>query len=711
MPSLCSLCSSISFLELPSFPPSLAGHHVPFKADSELLPYITKTVSSPEKGKHKMPVGSLGLAHQTSLTFLQEAAKICDICTLIEQSVNRVRAVLEEAGKDKIYVTYDTTGPPTWEFWLSQRREGEDGFLVWSMAEKSEQAYLVGAVGFCVDDGRIFHFRHCKNGPMNDNIAVESPLKDQFRGRIVYKDPMHPAVLERMRKWVVICDNDHSKCHPGEVDLPFRVLDVADPDLQSNTIKLIEPPAGTKGRYASLSHCWGKSQQFTTTKATMSARKAGIEVLGLPQSFQDAIAISRELEIRYIWVDSLCICQDDGADWERESAKMASIYMQSYLTLAAGRAGDDADGFLGPRDARVHVPLLVTLTGGVGSDDKSLAGTIHLFNIPLNYAAHGHSYVENTKEPLTKRAWVVQERFLAPRTLHFSASQTSFECAENFETEDGHRQTLSLYNITELPQRDFTDIGIDRDFSFRGSRRWNETVSLYSCKALSWESDKLPAFSGLARLFEEKLGDNYVAGLWRNNIVEGLCWQTFGDPHSRPKKYRAPSWSWASIDGRVAITSIGSWEDLVEVVDVQVQVKGENPLGEVSGGSIELRAPLETISIREQKLGPNKDIDTAHGAFLWWFGTGDKEGDEEEKHGRFDIESDTGSDLKSSELHILPLAVDLRDDDLTCFALAVVSAGEGRYRRVGWALMDEKEKVHGWKDLKEKDGLQTIVLI
>jgi hypothetical protein len=727
MPSLCSLCDKISFLDLPPYPPSLAGYHVPFKANSELFPFITKTISTPEKGKHKMPVGPLGLAHHPSLVALQDAAEGgCEVCAMIEQSVDRVRAVLEEAGKDKLYVTYDRTGPPTWEFWLSKRKEGGDGVAVWSMAEKGEQVYLVGVVGFCVDDGKISQFTFVilhVHGVFPvlrillvlTIFAAESPLKDNLCGRIVHEDPMHPAVLNRMRNWVNDCNENHSKCHPGEVDLPFRVLDVANPGLDSNTIKLVEPAAGTNGRYVSLSHCWGKSQPFTTTKATMASRKASIDVSGLPQTFQDAIAISRELGIRYIWIDSLCICQDDGADWERESAKMASIYMNSYLTLAASRAKDDSDGFLGPRDARVHVELPVTIprsaTGADGSNDKADTETLYLFNIPLNLAASGHQYVVHMEEPLTTRAWVVQERFLTPRTLHFGSSQISFECIEIFKTEDGYQQTLSLFNITELPDMDLTDVGIDRDFSFRGSRRWNEILRIYSRKALSWESDKLPALSGLARLFEQKYGDEYVAGLWRSNIVEGICWQTYGDPHSRPKKYRAPSWSWASIDGLISITSIGSWKDLVEVVDVQTQVKGENRLGEVSGGNIVLRATLERISIREQKLGPDEDIDTGNGGFLWWFGTEDKKSEEERRHGRFDIESDMKSNLESLEMYILPLAAEFRGNDLACFALVVVPDHEGRYQRVGWIIMDEKEKVHIWKDLKEKGELKTIVLV
>jgi hypothetical protein len=164
MPSLCILCSQISFLDLPPFPPSLAGYHVPFKADSDLLPFVTKVTTTPEKRIQRIPVGSLGLAHHPSLAALWEAAKICEICALLEQSVDRVRATLEEAKKSNSYVAFDRTGPPTWEFFLSKRGKGEHGLLAWSMSEKGlPEAYLLGAIGFCVDDGKMLYSRFSRS--------------------------------------------------------------------------------------------------------------------------------------------------------------------------------------------------------------------------------------------------------------------------------------------------------------------------------------------------------------------------------------------------------------------------------------------------------------------------------------------------------------------------------------------------------------------
>ena len=96
--------------------------------------------------------------------------------------------------------------------------------------------------------------------------------------------------------------------------------------------------------YTTLSHCWGKKRIVTTTKATLGQRKLEVQWPRLSRTFQDAINITRALGIRYIWIDSLCIIQDDKEDWERESAKMAEIYSCSYLNLAATGSADGDGG-------------------------------------------------------------------------------------------------------------------------------------------------------------------------------------------------------------------------------------------------------------------------------------------------------------------------------------------------------------------------------
>lgn len=120
------------------------------------------------------------------------------------------------------------------------------------------------------------------------------------------EDPGDPVSLNRLRTWLKGCQSNHSKCNFEPTPLPSRVLDLADPALSQTQIRLVEPALETTGHYAALSHCWGVSRQFTTTKATLEARKSGIDVPTLPKTFQDAVTVTRELGVRYLWLDSLC---------------------------------------------------------------------------------------------------------------------------------------------------------------------------------------------------------------------------------------------------------------------------------------------------------------------------------------------------------------------------------------------------------------------
>jgi hypothetical protein len=156
-----------------------------------------------------------------------------------------------------------------------------------------------------------------------------------------------------VKQWLDDCVEKHTKCSPTAGRLPARVLDVV-----SNKVKLVETQQKS-APYLTLSHCWGNKKIITTTKATLKSRKSDIPWLSLSRTFQDAITITRELGFRYLWIDSLCIIQDDKKDWERESAKMASIYADSWLTIAAALG---IDGDSGCFSSRLGNPFEAELT-------------------------------------------------------------------------------------------------------------------------------------------------------------------------------------------------------------------------------------------------------------------------------------------------------------------------------------------------------------
>jgi hypothetical protein len=151
---------------------------------------------------------------------------------------------------------------------------------------------------------------------------------------------------------------------------------------------------GESGYYITLSHCWGKSKQFMTTRAAMATHLLNINFNVLPKTFQDAVTIARAHGVRYIWIDSLCICQDDGEDWQRESAKMASVYSNSYLNIAATFAKDSTRGCFAVRPPRRHVSIDYT-------SPKGESGELLAFLLPLREEGFG-GYLSLENEPLTE---------------------------------------------------------------------------------------------------------------------------------------------------------------------------------------------------------------------------------------------------------------------------------------------------------------------
>jgi hypothetical protein len=221
-----------------------------------------------------------------------------------------------------------------------------------------------------------------------------------------------------LKEWLRDCD----KCRNNhmfvleEKELPTRVLEVQSAE-GSDLLRLRENEKTNRiyGRYMALSHRWGvDNEPFTTSKGNREERCKSINFDALPKTFQDAVTVTRKLGISYLWIDSLCIVQDDEEDWETESRKMESVFANAYCTIAATSAEDSRAGFLERRLNRRSVRLV---DGSVGTSFCVYACEI------------GGSFDNDvTNSILNKRAWVLQERALSPRTIHFSAGETYWEC-------------------------------------------------------------------------------------------------------------------------------------------------------------------------------------------------------------------------------------------------------------------------------------------
>jgi hypothetical protein len=383
-------------------------------------------------------------------------------------------------------------------------------------------------------------------------------------------------------------------------------------------LRLVDPPPGSRGDYIALSHCWGTSRPYTTKKATIEERRKHIDFEELPKTFQDVLRVARYLGIRYLWIDSICICQDDVHEWQREAANMASIYSNAYLCIAATCASDDIEGFLEKRPRREYVTVQSDYNRA--KYERTLA-----FMLPVEKVAYPNNWRSFLDEPLTRRGWALQERFLAPRILHYASDQMYFECLEEFKSEDGYR-----FKGRHLKLDFGSNLKPTYDGSyFEGSSSWYRLVEDYSGRKHTFPLDKLPALSGLAQRFKEAvMHDEYVAGVWKRGLLEGIYWEAWDSSKSpstpsTPTAYRGPSWSWASHDGPVRFQvpkenlglgeegeewAWGKWSCVATVLEYKISIKGDNPFGEIESGYLKLEAPIEPLIVSDWEAVMKGDL-------------------------------------------------------------------------------------------------------
>jgi hypothetical protein len=342
---------------------------------------------------------------------------------------------------------------------------------------------------------------------------------------------------------------------------------------------------GEHGRYVCLSHCWGTLQPIVTTQSTLKIHTQGIPWKSLPQTFQDAITFVRMLRIQYIWIDSLCIIQDDEEDWMKEAAQMASIYRNGALTLAATASENAASGLFASMSPKFHAHEL--------SLDDIHGQRCQVFvrqNMPHVDQLHLHYTRSYSGFPLLRRGWVFQERLLSPRVLHFTPHELMWECTETFSCECGYT------GPTETDQDAPGHLKIDHSHTLaRGSyeeilRQWRRIVSTYSMLDMTFERDKLPAFAGAAKQMQPYRKGRYLAGLWEDSLVVDLSWLALGKPKQRPVAWRAPTWSWASVGGPVMYDTRQVedivFEKCIQVLQVEYKPVNEESLTEVSSGCL-----------------------------------------------------------------------------------------------------------------------------
>lgn len=409
--------------------------------------------------------------------------------------------------------------------------------------------------------------------------------------------------IEMIRSWLNECERDHYQClrtaawiHK-QSKAPTRLLDVR--LVKENWVRLIETHGQAK-EYAALSYCWGKKPPILVTRTETYRRMlAGVPCRLLSKSVQDAITVAKKLGIRYLWVDALCIKQNDTEDWNFEAQRMGLIYANAYLTIAATSAKCGSEGFLSARSCN-------ELTTGFHASPRATdQGTVHWRSYLCDY----DEYVENS--PLLSRGWVKQERLFSRRTVDFCKKRTCLQCRSsaccegvNIEIErfNGYEFVLSLHRLSLL-QEEFGEVRKETWEMFFTT--WDTVISDYSKLSLTEPSDRLHAVAGLANIAKISIPGRYLSGIWEFNLADGLFWRPAMYPMERGEDHFAPSWSWASSTREVLLFGYDSTEPLLEVAQISQGTNGLERLhvrGQVHRCYVSLKPEPVTVCRSDRKF-------------------------------------------------------------------------------------------------------------
>ncbi|OHW99994.1 HET domain-containing protein, partial [Colletotrichum incanum] len=407
-------------------------------------------------------------------------------------------------------------------------------------------------------------------------------------------------------EWIKTCDDTHPSS-ADELFLPTRLLAIGNEHVSRVRLICSHHEGVLKtDRYVALSHRWGPPDQeqppevkfVSTTKENIDKiMNEGVDDVDLPKTFRDAIAITRKLKVKYLWIDSLCIIQktgkDDDAeaktDWEQEAKLMEKVFSSAYFTIAASCADHKFHGFLQPRTPRRFVTMR--------SDDRA---QFHVCEVIDNFDLD----VEQGK--LNKRAWVLQERALSRRTIHFAQNQTYWECGEGIRCE----------TFTKTENRKASFLG-DSDFPYsvkaykqgRQLQHYQGLYERYSTLGLSYETDRPMAIAGLEKRLMNALESAGGFGIFQSNFHRDLLWQRrnsestlrridFGAAHH----FRIPSWSWMAYSGEIRYMNV-PFDGIRRAENIRSPFEtlhqGRAYADSDLGRPAELRAPIHTIVVNE----------------------------------------------------------------------------------------------------------------
>ncbi|KAH8590671.1 heterokaryon incompatibility protein-domain-containing protein [Bisporella sp. PMI_857] len=396
-------------------------------------------------------------------------------------------------------------------------------------------------------------------------FALENtPAAMHFTERCTYADQTPNLSMQLGRKWLEICREHHhrfctSAAPIGAVTMPTRIIALGSPNSASNAPTRLIAAGNLREPYVALSYCWGigATESLMLRDENLESMKQFIDEGELLKTYREAFQVARELGFRFIWIDALCIIQENKSDWEHESARMSEVYGNADLTIVAARSGDSKSGFL-QNSFKPMVPPCPFQYGRYDETGREIEGL---------YVGLDRTEFKTTfdPDPVQLRGWCLQEAELSKRLLVFSRDGVYFSCKTTKLYED--RVWTFFHHRDVQPKGVVVPRGLPDTNRFELLDHWYAAILPgYTARALTNPGDVFAAIASLAIMASLTIGGRYLAGVWESDLPRGLLWKPryqirwMVEPLRyektlaalrRPARSQAPSWSWAAVNGPV----------------------------------------------------------------------------------------------------------------------------------------------------------------
>ncbi|KAH5492363.1 hypothetical protein HBI29_194240 [Parastagonospora nodorum] len=434
---------------------------------------------------------------------------------------------------------------------------------------------------------------------------ARDPIWPAFLGSTHHEDLTSHDSLDFVRDCLIECLDTHRSCRipvSQQAYMPTRVLDVGliddghlsvdnrAPVYLVDAIEII----GDR-RYVCLSHRWNTSgKNIITETATQEQHKSGIGFQRLDLAYQDTVHILRRLGIRYLWIDSVCIIQDNMHEWETESKTMAKVYSSALFTLA--RHCDTTTSL-----ACARYPGIVV--------NETISPPVYARVKSKHISEFGPYHGIDDYSQILSRGWVYQERLLSPRVIHFMDHEISWECqvVSDCQCKHGEPRADLGYYTPKIWHAKALAPGVLGSTAHKHAieKRWRDIVQEYSGLELTKQTDRLPAIRGCAEQIHAQLKNSghirtdfdgsYSFGLWAHCLVSDMIWERWGAHvaavQRSPQLFPVPTWSWVSMNAR-ALCYYAEGTEISVYAQAKLSRSQDDPRGRHISAYIILRAEI-----------------------------------------------------------------------------------------------------------------------